>query len=291
MKTLIHNYSSGLSTEPMYFNQCLTECGVESHLWGDPNVSAFDMFDAINPEIFISHYRFLTNDIIKYIRQNNKIEMILNTTGASEQELQTLEEMYDHENIKTPFIFTNLYDFMYKFKPKKIKMVNIIPAADIFLQPVPSPSFEIDLAIVSTDNNNIIQEIKQEQDVYHLLSLGKENKSFDLAVDIRTITGLYERYKELMLIDDIAIVSSQILFDASQKAKKVSVRVNNSQQEILDKVLAMLFHAENDSQDVGEMIRQQIKRKHTCLNRTARLTRLLKNEEASKQLQSMSEKL
>ena len=78
MKTLIHNYSSGLSTEPMYFNQCLTECGVESHLWGDPNVSAFDMFDAINPEIFISHYRFLTNDIIKYIRQNNKIEMILN---------------------------------------------------------------------------------------------------------------------------------------------------------------------------------------------------------------------
>ena len=53
----------------------------------------------------------------------------------------------------------------------------------------------------------------------------------------------------------------------------------------------MLFHAENDSQDVGEMIRQQIKRKHTCLNRTARLTRLLKNEEASKQLQSMSEKL
>ena len=94
-----------------------------------------------------------------------------------------------------------------------------------------------------------------------------------------------------MLIDDIAIVSSQILFDASLKAKKVSVRVNNSQQEILDKVLAMLFHAENDSQDVGEMIRQQIKRKHTCLNRTARLTRLLKNEEASKQLQSMSEKL
>ena len=65
MKTLIQNYSSALSTEAMYFNRCLQEGGVDSVLWANGQTSAFDIFDAVRPEIFISHYKFITTDITK----------------------------------------------------------------------------------------------------------------------------------------------------------------------------------------------------------------------------------
>ena len=291
MKTLIQNYSSGLSTEPMYFNGCLSECGLESHLWADPNISAFDIFDSVVPDIFICHYKFLTNDIIKYLSQNKKIQVILNVTGANDDELNIVEQIYEANQIKTPFIFTNQYDFIAHPKPKKIKLVNIMPAADLFLPPSPLPDFEIDLAVISTGLNDIIKAAVKNKDVYHLLLLGKEDENFDLPVDIKSMTSLYSRYKEIILVDNINIVSSQILFDASLKSRKLSIRVRGEEQEMLDKLLATLFHAEPEAKDAGEIIRNQIKRKHTCFNRTARLTRLLKTEEASRKLQSMSEQL
>ena len=291
MKTLIQNYSSGLSTEPLYFNQCFSQCGLECHLWADPSISTFDMFDSTMPEVFISHYKFITNDIIKYLSQNNKIETIINITGANPNELQSIEDICEQQNIKVPFVFTNLYSFMHNLKPKRVKLVDIIPAADIFLPSLPAPNFQIDLAILSTSKNDIIPTVTKNRSVYHLLSLGQENEEFDLAVDLKTMMGLYNKYKEIMLIDDVVLVSSQILFETSLKAHKVSVRVDKEQQPILDRVLAMLFHEQNEVEDMGEVVRQQILRKHTCFNRTARLSRFLKNEEASKQLQSMSEKL
>jgi hypothetical protein len=291
MRILIQNYSSDFSTEPAYLNQCLIQCGVESFLWSDVNASAFDMFDSTHPDIFIGHYRFLTNDIIKYISQNKKIQLILNVTGANEQEMQSIEQVYDQNNIKTPFVFTNLYDFMHSLKPKNLKLVNILPAADIFLPPIPTPNFEMDLAIVSSGDNEIINTVTKDRNMYHLLSLGRENANFDLPINIRSITGLSDRYKEIMLIDDVSVVSSQILFETSLKAKKVSVRVNSQQQPLLDKVLAMLFHANVEEQDLGSLVKDQIKRKHTCFNRAARLMRLLKDEETTRKLQTISEQL
>ena len=75
MKTLIQNYTSALSTEPMYINKCLNECGGQSVLWSDPSVSAFDAFDHSSPDLFITHYKFLTNDVVKYLSQNKKIQI------------------------------------------------------------------------------------------------------------------------------------------------------------------------------------------------------------------------
>ena len=276
MKTLIQNYMSGFSTEPLYFNQCLLECGLESHLWSD---------------IFISHYKFLTNDILKYLRQTNRIQLILNITGASKEEVQSIEQVYAQYNIKAPFVFSNVYDFTNQHKPSKIRLVNIMPCVDIFLPPVPAPDFKIDTAIISTNNNELVKQTVKDKEVYHLLSLGAENEDFDLSVDVRSIMGLYNKYNEIVLVDDVNIVTSQILFETSLKAQKVSVKVIESQQSALDKILATLFHAGDDLENPGEIIRNQIKKKHTCFNRTARLTRFLKNEEASQKLQSISDKI
>ena len=268
MKTLIQNYSSGLSTEAMYFNQCLREGGLESHIWADGQISAFDIFDAVKPDIFISHYKFITTDIIKYLKQAKNIPMVLN-------------------NIKTPFLFTNYYDSIEKFKPKKLKLVNILPSVDVFLSPIPTIDFQVDLAIIGTKSNNLIDETTKDKQSYHLLSLGVENENFDLPVDLKSLGGLYDKYKEMILIDDVNVVSSQIFFEASLKARKLSVKVDQSQQSTLDKIIPTLFDKGSDSNS----IRQQIKKKHTCFNRTARLARFLNNEEVSKKLKSISEQL
>jgi hypothetical protein len=175
-------------------------------------------------------------------------------------------------------------------RTKQIKMVNILPSVDIFLSPLPLPNFEIDLAVIATDMNDMVKNTVASKDTYHLLSLGKEDEEFDLSTNIRLLRGLYDKYKEVILISDISIVFSQVLFEAALNAKKLSVKVDPKQQPTLDKILASLFH-DDGNDNVGELIKAQIKRKHTCVNRASRLCRLLKNEEAAQKLIKMGEQL
>lgn len=290
MRTLIHNYSSALSTEPMYFTKCLEMCGLQTHLWGSSDVSAFDMFDATQPDVFIGHYTFLTNDIVKYLSQNKKIKTVLNVTGANEQELGSIEQIFLGNKMEIPFVFTNMHESMCKHRTKQIKMVNIFPSVDIFLPPLALPNFEIDLAIIATEMNDMVKNTIASKDTYHLLSLGKDNEQFDLSTNLQLLRGLYEKYKEVTLISDISIVFSQVLFETALNAKKFSIKVDQKQQPTLDKILASLFH-DDGSDNIGELIKAQIKRKHTCFNRASHLCRLLKNKEAAQKLIKMGEKL
>ena len=93
MKTLIQNYTSSISTEPMYIERCLLECGQEAQLWANPGLSAFDAFDSSNPDLFITHYSFLTQDIVKYLSSKRNISMALNITGAGKQEIEKIEQI------------------------------------------------------------------------------------------------------------------------------------------------------------------------------------------------------
>ena len=289
MKTLIHNYSSGITTEPMYFTRCLELCETPAHLWAN-EVSAFDMFDAAQPDVFISHYAMLTNDIVKYLSQNKKISTVLNVTGANDQELQTIEQVFLDNKMNIPFVFTNHHDSLCKSKTKKIKMVNIWPSVDIFLPRNPLPDFKINLAVLATEMSDLVKRAIASKDTYHLLSLSGDAEGFDLTVNVQSLGNMYDKYDEVMIASDVNTVFSQVLFEAALSAKKLSIRVNKQQQGTLDKVLASLFH-DDGNKDVGSLVKQQIKRKHTCVNRAARLCRLLKNEDAAKRLGKLGEQL
>ena len=65
MKILIHNYSSEISTEPFYLAQALANMGYETRIWNN-EVSAFDIFDTFDPDVFITHYQIITTDIAKH---------------------------------------------------------------------------------------------------------------------------------------------------------------------------------------------------------------------------------
>ena len=91
---------------------------------------------------------------------------------------------------------------------------------------------------------------------------------------------------------DINFVTSQVLFDAMLKSNKVNIKVPESQQEKLDKILSLLFiEQETDGKDIKDLLREQVKRRHNCFARVGRLFRSLKNKEAAQKMEEISEKL
>jgi len=291
MKILIQNYASPLSTEPMYFTRCLAAANREVRLWSDPNMSAFDAFDSIKPDVFISHFKFLTNDIVKYLSGNKNISLALNASYATEEEMKSIETVLEANKIDTQFLFSNQYGILNKVSPSKNKLVNIIPALDVFIGSSEVPNFNVGCAIISTGENEDFKRECESRDVYHKLCLGNESDTFDIPVNIQSISSLFDSYDEVVIADDINITTSQIMFEASFKAKKLTLRVPSEQKELLDKIFLTLFSEETDIEDVSELIRGQMLRKHNCFKRTARLARALKDSKLAQELEKVSDKL
>jgi predicted CopG family antitoxin len=292
MRTLIQNYTSALSTEPMYIHRCLSECGYETSLWSDPQMSAYDTFDMYQPNLFITHYKFLTNDIVKYLSKKKQIKMVLNISGASQSEIDVIENIAKAKNVNIPFMFTNLYESNNNVKTKNIKCINLYPAADIFLAPAPTPDYNLQACVISIQKNDLAERAIENKETYHTLSLNPESSDYaDMSLDVAGLSSFYHKYDEVILADDVNLVTSQILFDSILKSKKVTLRVPENQQKLLDSILASLFIEDNSKSDISDLIRGQIKRKHNCFKRTARLFRALKIEDVSQKLEGISDKL
>ena len=292
MKTLIHNYSTGMFTEPMYFAKSLQMAGEQVQVWSDPNISTFDMFDAYQPDVFITNYRLLTNDILKYAKSSNKkFSIIFNVTGATEEELKTLEQIQEYNGLDMPFIFSNIPDSISYPKSQKIKTVNIMPCADIFLPRTNTIDFKIDAAVVGLTMNDMVKQSCENKDTYHTLCLGEDpQKEFDSQVNIQDLINIADKYKEVVLAGGVDLILSQALFEVILYSNKTSMKTDDESQRIVDKFLASIFHEEKDG-NLGDIIKGQIKRKHTCINRAARLCKFLKNEQAQKNLEKMKDQI
>ena len=285
MKTLIQNYTSTLSTEPMYIHQCLIKAGEEAVLF-------------TKPDLFISHFKFLTADIVKYLSNNKNISMVLNVTGAQQNELDTLEAMLKDSGINIPLAFTNLYDVTNNLSSKSINLNSLYPAADIFLPTMPTPDYEIETCILSITNNDMVKETVKSQDDYHIASLGgpEQEEYYDMLLDISSAASFYHKYKKFILADDINVVTSQLLFDSMLRSQEVNMKVPKEQQGLLEKILATIF-VEGDSRfhensdDLRAMLKGQIKKRHNCFRRVARLFKLIKHSEISNKLEKIGEKI
>lgn len=290
MKTLIQNYTSTLSTEAMYINRCFSESGFESVLWTEPNVSAFDAFDFTKPDLFIGHYKFLTQDIVKYLAGNKNVSLALNVTGANEQEIEQIDNLIDL-GIDMPLVFSNLYQPTTPSKTKKAKFIHLYPAADIFLPINNVPEYEIDNCILTVDNGPLTEEAKKGKESYHLFSFNGGSGYADFELDVAAMTSFYRRYKKIHITGDINLATSQVLFDAMLKANDVNLKVPKEQQSKLDEILSLLFVETPEKKDLKEILRDQIKTKHNCFRRVARLCRSLKIKEAAQKMEEISDKL
>ena len=289
MKMLIQNYSTALSTESLYLHRAMIEAECDVVFWADKNISTFDMLDQTKPDSILTHFRFITHDMMKYLSGSN-IELILNVTGADKQIIDQIESELTNKNIKTPLFFTNTHDIITPAINGKTKIVNLLPALDIFVPKQDLSPFEIDTAFITTEPTDLMKTLTESEEVYHTIGMGSDNKEFDFNLDIPNLISVIDRYKKCIIVDDINIAFSQLFFECTFRCPRTILKVPENQRSTLDKVLATLFHLQ-DSEDISETIKLQIKRKHNPFNRAARLLRYLKCDNESTKVQSFGEKL
>jgi len=282
MRTLIQNYSSNLSTEPFYFTQAIKSVGGEAEIWVDENISAYDIFDSYQPEVFICHFSKITPDIMKYLSQHPHMSVVVNITGATQSMVDNISETFIQNKITCPFLFTNTPSGVIPILGRTIKVVNLLPALDIFQRKEESVLFSIGTAIVSSQPLENIKPVTEGLDTYHLLSTS-DAPGYDLPVNIPALVSVYDKYEEFVLVDALPVVVSQLFFETSFRAKAIRVELNDQDRPKFEKFLGTLF-SEQKSDSIGGVIKEQILKKHNAFTRTARLVRNLKNKQLEQAL-------
>ena len=165
----------------------------------------------------------------------------------------------------------------------------ILPAFDVFIQKN-QPQFNIPVAVVTNNKNESVDSFIKEKDVYHIVSYGKDEEWADYTTDIRNFWGVCSCYDEVNVIDDGMISTSQFFFQATMLCNKLNITSQTEEQrEAFQEILSTLFTQEETTEDVSNVVRKQIIKKHTCFNRASEMASLLGLEEESKKLLEMIE--
>ncbi len=280
MKILFHDYSSELTTEPRYMTVALQYCGVDAALWNDSRVSAFDICDQLQPNVFVTHYTMITPDIIKYLEQNNSIQLVVNVTGMSDNQLVDFEKFTANKGMNVPFVFTNSFD---QTEPQtNIRYEKIPPAFDLFATQRSKHTEPLcPRAIFANVYDDAVEHETKDGDVYHLVQFtnGEINPKFDIRSNATSAHELYKRYGSFTLVGDMDFCSSQIFFDLTMNATNVIVKTDNTDE--FEKILMSIFKDTGSTEDMSIQIKNQMKSHHTPFHRVGTLMRLLGDKEAA----------
>lgn len=288
MKILIQNYSSTLSTEPMYLDSCFnnTEKLIQSNIWDTNSISTFDAIDKTSPNIILCHYSApVLNDVFKYLSKNSNIELVLNITGIQQKHLDILENLIEMNSINCPLLITNIHKSIYEVKStKRRKIFNLLPAVDLFIPVFNNvPDYSIEAAVISDSKDIASKNLNFK--TYHKIGIGTNDDFFDFSVRVSNMVSLYKRYQKIILASTLPTTFSQFFFDAIYHSNKVVLKTNDDKK--MGEIIGELFEPGEEDEDMASIVKNQIKTKHTCYNRAARLMKELKNEQAAKILQSI----
>lgn len=290
MRILFHNYSNEVTTEPLYLYQAMKQSGLDAHIWADRRMSAFDVFDRVQPNVFVSHFRNITPDVMKYLDQAPNISLVLNVTGISESQMKDVEAYLTAKNITVPFVFTN--EFSYKSRPyTKFKCERLYPAFDLFgvRQHTAEPLCKE--AVLAIEYDDFLQEELAKKEVYHIVQVteGEKNEHFDLRVNASSIQELAQYYHKFTLCGNTDLCSSQLFFDLNFNAHNITVQVEDD--ENFSKFLTDIFVDEEALDDVGRQVKNQLKSRHTPFHRAATFCKYLKFKDGMSQVERVKGQL
>ena len=279
MRVLIDNYSSRTSTEPIYFEQTMKRVGIEAVAWNRNQISTYDVFDRVQPDLFITHHNHLDNDIIKYLFGSTKpLDLVLNVTGLDEEKSVALNQLLQDlktKKVNVPFVFSNTPEGIPEARLKDFKTHSILPGADLFIPNHSGLDFEIDAARVYMGE---VFANFDKHDTYHNIEIGEKTQFSDFSATAVDMMPLYLKYKQIYFIGKPEDLVSQLLFDS--KIRHDNVTLLSDDQERLDTILESVYKTNFASP-------QDIKTRHTCLHRTKRLLSKLKvdvNQQALDQM-------
>ena len=280
MNFIVGNYTSFIQTEPMYINATLGSIGCKSTVWNPSQISAYDIFDLIKPNYYITHITKIMDDVISYVQENGNVELILNITGVTQEIVTQAEQFLKEKNIPIAFLFTNAEDPDIK---SKARLVKIGLGADIFLN-TGSLRYSIDIGQIVSSKD----QIKNYDCSYHSISCNKSlEDSVDICLPIYQLSNIYSNYKEIAFRGFESIIP-QSFYDAVFYGNKVYCDIDdiNTKSELSDKIKKVL-RTEIDICDKNTVDSSELRRKildrHTCLHRVkSLLSQLPANDYLSK---------
>ena len=266
MNVIIDNYTSEKTTEPMYLAECLNNVGFEAALWNRSDISLFDLYEIVKPNLIIANLSTISIDLFKVLK-GKSIELVVNISGASQEDVSALESAIKSNNINCPLLFSDGINDNYK---TSLTHIEIMKGADIFLghQNIDGiPEYSIDKAFFVDS----AQEVSHE-DTYHVIGIDPDVAS-DMFLPINVNHKICRKYKKIDFIQS-KLSLSQHFFDVNFYGPDVSTQTAGSDAEAISSFLNEHF---------GEDVQSSIKTKHSCVNRVARLLQKIKcKDEASK---------
>lgn len=286
MKILISDYSSDFTTEPMYLNTCFNNAGCKSTLL--PNkTSLYDGFDICKPDVYITHHKMLSKDLLLYLKENSdrKLDLIVNISDMSQENLSKLDSVLNENKIKPALYFVNYYDHGLK---SRNNIISLLPGADLFLKSE-NKQYDIEYAIMIQSK----EDCKPIGDTYHFVTYNQNiDKIADIFLPIYRLAHLYSNYRHIVFkyFDGYF---SQAFFDASIRVDSIFFDLTNSEQtELLTSQLNKLLGDKNfcslTSLNSGK-IKNIVLNKHTCLNRAKSILSQLPAKEYVDNLQKIIE--
>ena len=261
MKAIVQNYVTAFSTESMYITETINRISGCSAAYWKNNISAYDIFDTVKPDIFFTHASFLKRDTVEYLSNNANIECIFNITGLNQDVVNNVNNLIKDQNIKCPLLYTNELN---KSLKSKINL-QYIPLGFDQYNPIINeiPDYKIDLGCFSISKEVSVPE---EFKTYHILG---SVSNADIKSTILEIPSLCTRYKNFVIYDDSNIVSQAFYTSlyhgtptyyhtSNEKIKQAIKNITKSENT---------FDINNKEEYQWKDIQEQIKSKHTGANR------------------------
>lgn len=262
MKFLISNYSNPWYTEPYYFNAGLNLIDGASSSIVNPQISIYDNFDSVKPDVFVTHLSQISKDVISYLRDNKNIKLVVNTNWIDDNSINNAASFISEQGI-TPTFFGNDDRTI-----NSLQYIKILYGADTFLQS-PSPEYSIQKLIFVTSNDQIVEL----DGTYHYATINQDiSKEVDFFVHITMLNSLFPNYKEI-IFKSSSYIGTQLAFNAIYSGVKVVFDTKDPKD--LDKI---------DSLFKGQKLLSSVKTKHTGLHRLKSLLSQISCQDLSTKL-------
>lgn len=247
MKILVDNYLSNEHTQPLYFYESLRNIeGIESFYWPQRS-SAYDVFDDVKPDIFISSVN-CEYEKVHYLERSD-MSHVINTDGG-----ELIQNLKDALGKNTTYIsFSN-----------KPECKRIMHCADTnLLRNTDSIDFNIPTAYFVTKESNV-----DDKGSYHKISCNFDK--VDVMLPEYQLFTLYRHYDKIIFRDIKAF--NQSFFDALLVCDNVYYEnVDDSLDEISNKIFKQVLNIKNKDNVDMSAVRDHVLEKHTCVNRTKSL--------------------
>jgi hypothetical protein len=244
----------------MYLNAVLNLIeGCSSNMRSD-GMSSYDNFDLVNPDFFITHGSKLTNDTMSYLREHTNIHLVLNISGISQEQINSLENLLKSYGVNRVTFFINYPN--HGIITKNINVFVLAHSADIFLAKNNEVKYQIQQGVVVSNKSQIT---KREGTYHYLSNTSSLSKDVDIFLPAVYMSNFYKNYDKIVF-KSFGKVIPQTYFDAIFSGNMVEYEPDSSNDPAIA-VLANIF----EGCDTFEKVKQQVRNKHTCLHRTKSL--------------------